>query len=148
MQLKNKLVNLKEKLRGLPFEFYERDEANELDRIQWKVECFEALSEPRHMKFQVWSEYAKAGEKFGNSKEGKSDPHTEIVLSKLNTEIVLYQKIHDALEELKQASKMAKMMTSEERKTLRTQAEMDLLKEGIEACNVVIDPYLLSFFTQ
>ena len=33
-------------------------------------------------------------------------------------------------------------MSDEERKTLRTMAELELLKDGIESCNIIIDPEL------
>ena len=66
----------------------------------------------------------------------------------MTTEIELFQKLSDALNELKKASALAAKLTPQERTHLRTQTEMNQLQEALSSCYVSVEPALTKMFRQ
>lgn len=79
-----------------------------------------------------------------NSPKVKAD--VDFIMGKLQTELILHEKLMDALEELKRAKNVCKEMDRGQRGVLRSVQELELLSDGLAQCMICFPHEQRQFF--
>ena len=70
--------------------------------MSWKFECFSLLTNMKTEKLQIWEKLETEGASLVEDPEN-NDEELEVLRRKISTEILLYNKLICALEEVKQS---------------------------------------------
>ena len=120
---------LMEDLNQLPFIM--KKEKPEIKICQWLLDSLSLVTGLKQAGIEAWADSLKRAEKIF----AQRNPNNYL-LEKLNTQVILHEKLQVALRELHLVEKVVEKMEEKERAKLRTIEEIEKLREALDKCEV------------